>query len=148
MSGPENENEGFMREVLPPNIPPEETPLYQLWKRCQETAGAYRGESQGLRVKVEMPGYGTIETEITPQPAARSYPRRRQEPKPVSKDQMLEALKGLEDRVTLEEKDDRFIARPKRFLGDQWSEVNDQLRPAGFRWIRDGKNGRWEASKK
>jgi len=143
-------SDGFMREDLPPNIPPEEMPIYRLWKRCLEDANGLRGEGQGIRIRVEMDcdGSAYIDAAILPRPAARSYARRRQEPKPATRDQVLDAMKGLEDRVTLEEKDDRFIVRPQRFLGDQWSEVNDQLRPAGFRWIRDGKNGRWEASKK
>ena len=36
------------------------------------------------------------------------------------------------------------VVKPVRFLGDKWGGVNDVLVGLGWRWVRDGRDSRWE----
>ena len=49
--------------------------------------------------------------------------------------------------IDIEEGEESYIVRPKRFLGDLWGPVNDGVRSLGGIWIREGRDSRWEISK-
>jgi len=34
--------------------------------------------------------------------------------------------------------------KPKKFLGDLWSDLNQKLKAFGYEWVKDGRNSRWE----
>jgi hypothetical protein len=47
------------------------------------------------------------------------------------------------DSMRLDISPDAGKIQPKKFL-DDWSNFNSVLKPLGFEWVRDGRNGRWE----
>jgi hypothetical protein len=49
--------------------------------------------------------------------------------------------------LNIEEKDEVIIISPKKFLGDQWSTINEVIRNMGGVWIREGRDSRWEIKK-
>ena len=44
---------------------------------------------------------------------------------------------------------DGFAVKPKRFLGEVWSEVNEAVRALGGKWVKDNtpKDGSWRIPK-
>ena len=48
------------------------------------------------------------------------------------------------DLLNIEVKGDVLVITAKKFLGDQWAEVNEAIKANGGKWIRDGKQSRWE----
>jgi len=49
--------------------------------------------------------------------------------------------------VTIEEEDELVTVTPKRFLGDLWGLVNDEVKKLGGAWVRQGRESRWEIRK-
>ncbi len=49
--------------------------------------------------------------------------------------------------LDIEENETTISVTPKKFLGDLWGPVNDNMKTIGGTWIRDGRNSRWEIPK-
>lgn len=65
--------------------------------------------------------------------------RRTGEPKNL--DELLEQNSELLFKV---ERPGLVEIRPRKFLGDKWKPLNEQLRSLGFTWISKGKQSCWE----
>jgi len=50
----------------------------------------------------------------------------------------------LVEALEFEERKEAIIIKPKRWLGDLWISINDKLKSYGAKWIKAGKDSRWE----
>jgi hypothetical protein len=49
--------------------------------------------------------------------------------------------------LNFEENEEVTLVSPKKFLGDLWGPINDNIRNQGGTWIREGRESRWEIRK-
>ncbi len=49
--------------------------------------------------------------------------------------------------LNIEEGEAATLISPKKFLGDLWGPINEQMRILGGTWIREGRESRWEIKK-
>ena len=78
-------------------------------------------------------------------------------PKAVSAPHLI-AQEGIPERlvqagvdlnlVDVEDGEETFSVRPKKFLGDLWGPINEAVRTLDGIWIRDGRHSRWEIKKR
>jgi hypothetical protein len=50
------------------------------------------------------------------------------------------------DTLNFKDEAGKLTVSPKKFLGDLWAGINDDLKKYGMKWISSGKQSRWEAS--
>lgn len=64
---------------------------------------------------------------------------------PVAPSSASSSLGDLASRYPLlEVSADNRVIKPRKFLGDAWGEINEELRREGYTWVSAGKDGRWE----
>lgn len=49
------------------------------------------------------------------------------------------------DTLNFKDEAGKLTVSPKKFLGDLWAGINDDLKKYGMKWISSGKQSRWEA---
>ncbi len=102
------------------------------WITCPDC-----GSKIGIVISV-----GKTETKIIHQepPTQEDWP-------PQSAQAILEAAGVDTSQLDIEEDEAQISVSPKKFLGDLWGPINDNIREIGGNWIRDGRNSRWEIPK-
>ena len=66
---------------------------------------------------------------------------------PQSPQTMLEAAGVDISQLDIDENETTILVSPRKFLGDQWGQINEKIKELGGNWIRDGRSSRWEILK-
>jgi len=65
------------------------------------------------------------------------------ETRPEPMPDIEQALRGARIDVSLLEIKDKSI-KPTKWIGDDWTDINEVLKRHGYNWISAGENSRWE----
>ena len=106
-------------------------------------------EGGGFTTEASIQGF-SVKITITPQPKVSGGWSKdgrggaAQGPPKFDKAGVEAVIMANQDMLNYQEKDGKITISPKKFLGDLWAGINEDLKKYGMKWVSAGKESRWE----
>lgn len=109
-------------------------------------ANVKEGVSYKIDVKVDgLALHLSVAGNPPPAPTTRSETKSSGSSSPVVSNQSLEEFVKANSDIEMRVVNGKQLVYSKRFLGDKWGQINEELKAIGLVWVRDSKNSHWEA---